>query len=250
MKLTLEIWRQEGPNAKGRYEHHTVAELDGSMSILEMLDRLNEQLVNSGKEPVTFESDCREGICGACGIQVAGIPHGLERNTPACHQRLRSFHDGQTIRIEPFRSASYPVVRDLMVNRHALDEMLEAGGHVAVNAGTAPDADALPIDHETVEDALDYAACIGCGACVAACPNGSAHLYLGAKLTHLAMLPMPSQERTQRARAMIDVAEENFGPCSNYGECAEVCPADIPLSAVAAVNKERLRATFKRRLKK
>lgn len=250
MKLTLEIWRQEGPNAKGRYEHHTVEELDESMSILEMLDRLNEQLVNDGKEQVTFESDCREGICGACGIQVSGIPHGPERNTPACHQRLRSFKNGQTIRLEPFRSASYPVLRDLMVNRHALDKMLEAGGHVAVNAGTAPDADAVPVSHETVEDALDYAACIGCGACVAACPNGSAHLYLGAKLTHLAMLPLPSQERAQRAKAMVDVAEENFGPCSNYGECAAVCPAGIPLSAVAAVNMERLRATFKRRLDK
>lgn len=250
MKLTLEIWRQEGPDSPGRFEHHTVDGLDESMSVLELLDRLNEQLVNSGQEQVSFESDCREGICGACGIQVGGIPHGPERNTPACHQRLRSFQDGQTIRLEPFRSASYPVLRDLMVNRHALDKMLEAGGHVAVNAGTAPDADAVPVDHETVEDALDFAACIGCGACVAACPNGSAHLYLGAKLTHLAMLPLPSQERTRRARAMIDVAEDNFGPCSNYGECAEVCPAGVPLSAVAAVNKERLRATFKRRLDK
>ncbi|VEI13813.1 succinate dehydrogenase/fumarate reductase iron-sulfur subunit [Trueperella bialowiezensis] len=250
MKLNLEIWRQEGPEAKGRFEKHTVEGLDGSMSILEMLDRLNEELVNSGQEQVTFESDCREGICGACGIQVSDTPHGPARNTPACHQRLREFKDGQTVRIEPFRAGSYPVLRDLMVNRHALDQILEAGGHVAINAGTAPDADAVPVGHETVEDALDFAACIGCGACVAACPNGSAHLYLGAKLTHLAMLPLPSQERTQRAKAMVDVAEENFGPCSNYGECAAVCPANIPLSAVAAVNKERLRATFKRKLAK
>lgn len=250
MKLKVEIWRQESPEAKGGYEHHTVEGLDGSMSILEMLDRLNEQLVNSGQEQVTFESDCREGICGACGIQVSGSPHGPARNTPACHQRLREYESGQTIRIEPFRAGAFPVLRDLMVNRHALDKILEAGGHVAINAGTAPDADAVPVDHDTVEDALDFAACIGCGACVAACPNGSAHLYLGAKLTHLAMLPLAAKERTKRAKAMIDVAEENFGPCSNYGECAEVCPAGIPLSAVAAVNKERLRATFARRLDK
>ncbi|WP_311591158.1 succinate dehydrogenase/fumarate reductase iron-sulfur subunit [Trueperella bernardiae] len=250
MKLTLEIWRQPGQDAPGRFEYHTMEGLDDSMSILELLDRLNEQLVNSGKEPFTFESDCREGICGACGIQVSGTPHGPERNTPACHQRLRSFTDGQMVRIEPLRSASYPVLRDLMVNRRKLDEVLEAGAHVAINAGTAPDADSVPVDHTTVEDALDFAACIGCGACVAACPNGAAHLFVGAKLTHLAMLPLPSKERALRAKAMIAVADRNFGPCSNYGECAAVCPANVPLAAVAAVNKERLRASFMRRLDK
>lgn len=248
MKLTLEVWRQDNARAEGRWEHHTLDGLDGSMSILELLDRLNEELVAAGKEQITFESDCREGICGACGIQVTGYPHGPEMNTPACHQRLRSFRDGETIRIEPFRSAAYPVVRDLMVDRSALDRIITAGGHVAVNAGTAPDAETLPADHETVEHALDFAACIGCGACVAACPNGAAHLFLGAKLTHLSMLPLPSKERDRRAKAMVNVAEEEFGPCSSYGECATVCPASIPLSAVSAVNKERIRSGFKRKL--
>lgn len=249
MKLTLRIWRQAHHDALHRWDTFTMEDLDPSMSVLEMLDKLNEELVNSGQEQVTFESDCREGICGACGIVVNGYPHGPERNTPACHQRLRSLTDGQTVTIEPLRSGNYPVLRDLMVDRSALDRIIAAGGHVGINAGTAPDAETVPVGHETVETALDYAACIGCGACVAACPNGSAHLFLGSKLTHLALLPLGSKERSQRARAMIDVAEEEFGPCSNYGECATVCPAGVPLQAVAAVNKERLRAAFQRKLR-
>lgn len=248
MKLTLEIWRQEGQTARGRFETFEMDELEPSMSILEALDRLNEELIGQGREPVTFESDCREGICGACGIQVSGVPHGPERNTPACHQRLRSFDDGATVRLEPLRNANYPVVRDLMVDRSGLDRIIAAGGNVAIQAGTAPDADAVPVDHETVEKALDFAACLGCGACVAACPNGSAQLFLGAKLMHLSMLPLPSEERERRARAMVQVAEQEFGPCSLYGECATVCPAQIPLAAVAAVGHERLRAALRRQL--
>lgn len=248
MKLTLEVLRQRNPRAAAYWEKHLMVELDPSMSVLEMLDRLNEQLVADGDEAIAFESDCREGICGACGVTVDGFPHGPEDNTPSCHQRLRSFEDGQTVRMEPMSAGSYPVLKDLVVDRSALDALIEAGGHVAVNAGTAPDADAIPVNHDTVENALDFAACIGCGACVAACPNGSAHLFLGAKLSHLAMLPLPSEERTRRAKEMLAIADENFGPCSNYGECATVCPADIPLTAIGAVNKERLRAGFKRRL--
>ncbi len=249
MKLTLEVWRQPSAKAQGSWERHDMDDLEPSMSILEMLDRLNEELVNSGREQITFESDCREGICGACGLTVNGVPHGPERNTPACHQRLRGFKDGSTVRLEPLRSASYPVVRDLMVDRSSLDRIVVAGGHVAVDAGTAPDSDTQPVNHDTVETALDFAACIGCGACVAACPNGAAHLYLGAKLTHLAMLPLPKQERDRRAKSMVSAAEESFGPCSNFGECAQACPAGIPLAAVAAVNKERMRAGLKRQLK-
>ena len=248
MKLKLEVWRQDGPDAKGALESHEMDGLDRQMSVLELLDALNEKLVDEGREPVAFESDCREGICGACGVTVDGRPHGPEANVPSCHQRLVKFQDGSTVKIEPLRSASYPVIRDLMVDRGSLDDVIRAGGHVAVNAGTAPDAETTPIGHEEVELSLDFAACIGCGACVAACPNGSAHLFAGAKLMHLALLPLGSVERTRRARSIVSEIEKDFGPCSNYGECAAVCPAGIPLTAVAAVNRERLRAAFQRKL--
>lgn len=246
MKLSLRIWRQDGPDERGDFRDYEVTDAYPEMSILELLDRLNHQLVESGETPVAFESDCREGICGACGVTVNGIPHGPERNTPSCHQRLITFGDGDRVRIEPLRSAAFPVIRDLVVDRSSLDGVLEAGGHVTVDAGTAPGADALPVAHDVAERSLDFAACIGCGACVAACPNGSAHLFTGSKLEHLRLLPQPSLERSRRAGAMVDQLESDFGPCSLYGECAEVCPADIPLTAVAAVNKEKLRSVFRR----
>ncbi len=246
MKLTVKVWRQA--SGKGHWETHALSDLDPTMSVLELLDRLNEQLIADGREQITFDSDCREGICGACGVTVNGTPHGPQRNTASCHQRLGAFRDCQTVRLEPFSAGAYPVLRDLMVDRGALDQIIRAGGHVAVDAGTAPDAEALPINHQAVEQSLDFAACIGCGACVAACPNGSAHLFLGAKLTHLALLPLPSEERVRRAKAMVKTADELFGPCSSYGECATVCPASIPLTAIAAVNHERIRAGLKRQL--
>ena len=248
MKLRVEVWRQAGPNTEGHFETHEVDGLEPHLSVLEMLDALNEQLIDAGQEPVAFESDCREGICGACGITVDGQVHGPEDNLPACHQRLVGLNDGATIHLEPLRSACYPVVRDLIVDRSGLDELIRAGGYVSISAGTAPDADALPITEQVAETALDFAACIGCGACVAACPNGSAHLFAGAKLAHLSMLPIPADEREQRARCMIRVTDVIFGPCSYHGECARACPAKVPLAAVAAVNHERMLAGLRRKL--
>lgn len=247
MRLVVEVWRQDTPQDSGHYETHTVDDATPEMSVLELLDRLNDQLVENGTEPVAFESDCREGICGACGVTVDGTPHGPQRNTPSCHQRLSGYHDGQQIRLEPLRSAAFPVIRDLVVDRSALDRIITAGGYVAIAAGTAPSADSLLVPHESAERALDMAGCIGCGACVAACPNGAAHLFVGSKLTHLSLLPPGRQERGKRARAMLSEMEQDFGPCSLYGECARVCPAQIPLTAIAAVNKEGLRSFLRQK---
>ena len=248
MKLRVEVWRQAGPDTEGHFETHEVDGLEPHLSVLEMLDALNEQLIDAGQEPVAFESDCREGICGACGVTVDGAVHGPEDNVPSCHQRLVGYPDGATVRIEPLRSATFPVLRDLVVDRGALDDLVRAGGHVAVNAGTAPDADTVPVPEDVAEASLDFAACIGCGACVAACPNGAAHLFAGAKLTHLALLPIPALERTRRAKALVGELDELFGPCSLYGECEQACPAGIPLTAIAAVNHERFLAGTRRRL--
>ena len=247
MKLTIEVWRQGGPADEGRWESHELDGVTPQQSLLDVIDLLNEQIVDEGGEAVAYESDCREGACGACGVQVDGVPHGPVPNTPSCRQHVRAFGDVSRLRIEPLRSASFPVLRDLVVDRTALDRIITAGGHVAVDAGTAPDADALPVTHQDAERSLDFAACIGCGACVAACPNGAAHLFAGAKLAHFALLPQPAKERGRRARAVFDVLEAEFGPCSTFGECAQVCPAGIDLAAVAALNRERFRAVFRGR---
>ena len=245
MKLHLEIWRQADRNAQGHVEPVDVPDAVESMSILELLDHVNSSYVEAGKEPFAFASDCREGICGTCGLLVNGRPHGPDQNKPACQQRLFSYSDGDTLKIEPMRSAAYPVIKDMVVDRSALDRVMEKGGFVSIVAGTAPDADHLLVNHHDAELALDHAACIGCGACVAACPNGAAHLFTGAKLVHLTLSPLGRMERGRRAKAMVDEVEGTFGPCSLYGECADVCPAGIPLTAVAAITKERARAAFK-----
>ena len=245
MKLHLEIWRQAGPNVEGHFESVDVDDAVAEMSILELLDHVNSKYVESGKEPFAFASDGREGICGACGLKVNGRPHGPGQNTPACQQRLFQFKDGDKIKLEPFRSAAYPVIKDMIVDRAKLDDVMEQGGYVSMDAGTAPDADTLHVNHETSEYALDHAACIGCGACVASCPNGAAHLFTGAKLVHLSLMPLGKEERGRRARNMVDNLEQNFGHCSLYGECADVCPAGVPLTAVSAVTRERARAAFR-----
>lgn len=244
MRLTIQTWRQDGPDDPGGFQTHQIEDAVEEMSLLELLDHLNERLVEDGQEPVAFDSDCREGICGTCGITVNDQPHGPVPNTPTCRQHLRSFHDGDTLRLEPFRSGAFPVVRDLVVDRSALDRVVQSGGFVSVDAGTAPDADTVQIGHDRAEKALDFAACIGCGACIAACPNGAAHLFAGSVLEHLSTLPQGAPERASRARDVVAEIEEEFGPCSVYGECAVVCPAGIPLSAISAVNRERARAVF------
>ena len=246
MKLTLQVWRQETTDSTGRWEFHELDGLEPSMSVLEVLDQLNLQLVAEGKPGIVFDSDCREGVCGACGIMIDGQAQGPARNTPTCHQRLWSFHSGQTVRLEPLRAGAFPVLSDLAVDRSALDALIAIGGHVDIDAGTAPPANTLPVGHKQAAEALDFAACLSCGACVAACPNGSANLFLGAKLRHLSLLPLAELERAKRARSMVALADEFFGPCSNYGECAIACPASIPLAAVSVVDKERMRAGWKR----
>jgi succinate dehydrogenase / fumarate reductase iron-sulfur subunit len=245
MKLNLKIWRQSGPTAAGRLEDYTSHDVSPDMSFLEMLDVVNEGLVRQGKDAIAFDSDCREGICGMCSLVVNGVPHGPDRGTTVCQLHMRRFKDGDTITIEPWRAKAFPVVKDLVVDRSAFDRIIAAGGYVSVNAGGAPDGNTLLIPKEVSEAAMDSAACIGCGACVAACKNASAHLFMSAKISHLALLPQGQVERHRRVVTMIEQADaDGFGSCSNEGECEAVCPKEIPISNIARMTREYMKAMF------
>jgi len=243
--LTLKVWRQATPHAKGRFETYRLANVSEHMSFLEMLDVLNEDLIGKGEVPIAFDHDCREGICGACSMMINGRPHGPQRATTACQLHMRHFADGDTVIIEPWRAGPFPVIRDLVVDRSAFDRIIQAGGYISVSTGSAPEANAVPVPHEAAERAMDAAACIGCGACVAACPNASAMLFTAAKVSHLGLLPQGQPERYQRARAMVRRMDlEGFGGCTNYGECQEACPKEIGVEVIARLNGDYLRASL------
>ena len=245
MRLTLRIWRQAGPDAKGRLENYAADDVSADMSFLEMLDVVNEGLIRQGKDAIAFDSDCREGICGMCSLVVNGVPHGPDRGTTVCQLHMRRFRDGDTITIEPWRARAFPVVKDLVVDRGAFDRIIAAGGFVSVNCGGAQDGNAILIPKDVSEQAMDSAACIGCGACVAACKNASAHLFVSAKISHLALLPQGQAERQRRVVSMIRQADaEGFGSCSNEGECEAVCPKDIPISNIARMTREYVKAAL------
>jgi len=246
MKLTLRIWRQKGPGEAGRMESHELPDVSPDMSFLEMLDILNERLQDQGKEPVAFDHDCREGICGMCSLVIDGVAHGPMRATTTCQLHMRSFADGATIDVEPFRASAFPVVKDLCVDRGAFDRIQAAGGFVSVNTGGAPDANAIPVGKLEADLAMDAAACIGCGACVAACPNASAMLFVGAKVSHLAHLPQGQPERQQRALAMVEAMDaEDFGNCRNIYECEAVCPKEIRRRVIAELNRDYIKSALR-----
>ncbi|MGC8867686.1 MAG: succinate dehydrogenase/fumarate reductase iron-sulfur subunit [Elusimicrobiales bacterium] len=243
--ITLRVWKQKSPQDKGHFETYRVDGIIPEMSFLEMLDVLNEKLIKEGKEPIYFESDCREGICGCCGFVINGYPHGPDEHSTVCQLHMRRFKDGDIITIEPFRAKAFGIIRDLVIDRSALDKIIAAGGYISVNLGSAPEANTIPIPKNIAEKAMDYATCIGCGACVAACPNSAAMLFTGAKISHLALLPQGHPERTKRVLNMVKVMDMlGFGNCTNEYECEAVCPKEIKISAIAKMNREFLRANF------
>ena len=247
MNLTLRVWRQAGPDAPGRFETYEAKDISEDTSFLEMLDLVNEELIAAGEEPIEFMHDCREGICGTCGLMINGRAHGPDGGAATCQVHMRSFADGDELVIEPFRAAGFPIVKDLVVDRSAFDDIIGAGGYVTVDTGSAPDANLIPVPKETADLAMDAAACIGCGACVAACPNGAAQLFTSAKLAHLNSLPQGQPERYQRTEHMVEVMEEHFGSCTNMGECEAACPKEISIDFIAMMNRDYLRAKFRNR---
>ena len=243
--LTLKIWRQNGPTDAGRFESYRIDTISDEASFLEMLDVLNEKLIGEGLEAISFDHDCREGICGTCSLMIDGQAHGPQRGTATCQLHMRKFSSGDTIVIEPFRATAFPILKDLMVDRAPLDRIVEAGGFITATTGGAPDANIIPIPKPVADAAMDAAACIGCGACVAACPNSAAQLFTSAKVSHLNLLPQGQAERYSRVEAMVDTMEEFFGSCTNHGECQEACPKEISIDFIALMNKDYLKSKFK-----
>jgi len=246
INIKLRVWRQAGPKAKGRFETYELKNISTDSSFLEMLDILNEQLISEGKEPVAFDHDCREGICGMCSLYINGRPHGPDDRVTTCQLHMRKFKDGETITVEPWRSAGFPIIKDLIVDRSAFDKIIAAGGYISVSTGGVPDANSIPIPKEAADEAMDAASCIGCGACVAACKNGSAMLFVSAKVSHLALLPQGRVEAARRARNMVAKMDElGFGNCTNTGACEVECPKGISLANIARLNREFLKAKLK-----
>jgi succinate dehydrogenase / fumarate reductase iron-sulfur subunit len=245
--LTLSVWRQKGPNDAGHFEDHAIEQISDEASFLEMLDILNERLINDGKEAVVFDHDCREGICGTCSLMINGQAHGNQRGTATCQLHMRKFKSGDTIVIEPWRASAFPIIKDLMVDRSAFDRIIESGGFITAPTGGAPDANLIPIPKPVADSAMDSAECIGCGACVAACPNGAANLFTAAKVSHLNRLPQGQAERYKRVEAMVETMDEYFGSCTNHGECEAACPKEISIDVIALMNKDYRKAKLKNR---
>ena len=243
INLTLKVWRQNGPKEKGRFETYKVSNISTDSSFLEMMDILNEQLISENKEPVAFDHDCREGICGMCSLYINGRPHGPDDDVTTCQLHMRKFKDGETVTIEPWRAAAFPIIKDLIVDRSAFDKIIAAGGYVSVSTGGVPDANAIPIPKPDADEAMDAASCIGCGACVAACKNSSAMLFVSAKVSQLALLPQGKVEAARRAKAMISKMDElGFGGCTNTGACEVECPKNVSIANIARLNREYLKA--------
>ncbi len=247
MKVTLNVWRQGGPSDSGAFQIYEVDDVSPDMSFLELFDVLNERLITKGEEPVAFDHDCREGICGSCSMMINGRAHGPERGTATCQLHMRKFEDGATITVEPWRAAAFPVIKDLCVDRSAFDRIIEAGGYITAPTGTAQEANLTLVPKDVADAAMDAAACIGCGACVAACPNSAAQLFTAAKIEHLNLLPQGQPERWSRVVAMVDEMESFFGSCTNHGECEAACPKEISIDFIALMNRDYIRAQFKQR---